>query len=49
MFNKLLDFFSKKKKVKVIIVGLDNSGKSTIIKQLSDDKVTIFISKTYKT
>ena len=35
-----------KKRSKIIIVGLDNSGKSTIINMLKPKKVTL-ISKSY--
>lgn len=39
MFEFLINLFSKKKNIKVIVVGLDNSGKTTIIKQLKKNKV----------
>jgi len=36
-----MGIFQSKKKVKVAVVGLDNSGKSTILNQLKPDRATI--------
>ncbi len=40
-FKQLFGSFFAKSKVKILTVGLDNSGKSTIIDRLKPKKVTI--------
>ncbi len=39
IFDKLFSAFVKKTKVRILVVGLDNSGKTTILNQLKPKKV----------
>lgn len=44
MFDKLAIWLGvKKKEASVLCVGLDNSGKTTIINHLKPDKVSVYI------
>ena len=41
-FDSLFSIFKKNKEVKLIVVGLDNSGKTTLIKWLKPKKDGVF-------
>ena len=45
LLARLKTLFDAKKKVKILIIGLDHSGKTTIVEQIKNNQVKLIIGK----